>query len=83
MEKRAKVTSKGQVTIPLEIRSLLGVKNGGDVVFESTDAGVNLRVQRKVSPFEKYVGIERKGKGRSIVDIVRELREFRGHDDCN
>ena len=29
----AKVTSKGQVTIPIEIRKKLGIKNGDKVLF--------------------------------------------------
>jgi len=34
MEKRATVTSKGQVTIPAAIRKALGVKEGDQLVFE-------------------------------------------------
>ena len=34
----AKVTSKGQVTIPVEIRKKLGIKNGDKVLFKE-DAG--------------------------------------------
>ena len=34
----AKVTSKGQVTIPIEIRKKLGIKNGDKVLFIE-DAG--------------------------------------------
>lgn len=36
--KLAKVTSKGQVTIPVEIRKKLGIKNGDKVLFIE-DAG--------------------------------------------
>ena len=31
--KLAKVTSKGQVTIPIEIRKKLGIKNGDKILF--------------------------------------------------
>jgi AbrB family looped-hinge helix DNA binding protein len=34
MEKRATITSKGQVTIPVAIRKALGLKEGDNVVFE-------------------------------------------------
>jgi AbrB family looped-hinge helix DNA binding protein len=37
---KAKITSKGQITIPKEIRELLGVHPGDQVVFRSTDAGI-------------------------------------------
>ena len=49
----ARVTSKGQVTIPKEIRERLGVHPGEDVGFEERD---NLLVISKVvtkSPFDK------------------------------
>jgi len=38
-----KVTTKGQVTIPLEIRERLGIHPGSVVTFELTDGGVVLR----------------------------------------
>ena len=31
--KLAKVTSKGQITIPIEIRKKLGIKNGDKILF--------------------------------------------------
>ncbi|MGI8608975.1 MAG: AbrB/MazE/SpoVT family DNA-binding domain-containing protein [Candidatus Dormibacteria bacterium] len=34
MEKRATLTSKGQVTIPADVRKALGIKKGDQVVFE-------------------------------------------------
>lgn len=38
----AKVTSKGQVTIPLTIRGILRLKPGSTVMFKVTDKGVIL-----------------------------------------
>jgi AbrB family looped-hinge helix DNA binding protein len=38
----AKVTSKGQVTIPLTIREILKLKPGSTVMFKVTDKGVIL-----------------------------------------
>lgn len=37
-----RVTSKGQVTIPLEIRRQLGIEPGAEVEFIATDDGVRL-----------------------------------------
>jgi antitoxin PrlF len=74
----AKVTSKGQVTIPKEIREKLGVHPGEDVGFEEKD---NLLVISKVvtkSPFDKWVGRLKHLKGRRSDDLVREAR---GHDN--
>ena len=36
----AKVTSKGQVTIPVEIRKKLGIKNGDKVLFIEDDGRI-------------------------------------------
>ncbi|MBA4423530.1 MAG: AbrB/MazE/SpoVT family DNA-binding domain-containing protein [Thermodesulfobacteriota bacterium] len=74
----AKVTSKGQVTIPKEIREKLGVHPGEDVGFEERD---NLLVISKVvtkSPFDKWVGKLKHLEGQRSDDLVREAR---GHDN--
>ena len=44
------VTSKGQVTIPKEVRDSLGFKPGTQVVIEATGNGV--AILRKVRPVE-------------------------------
>lgn len=42
----ATVTSKGQVTIPAEVRSALGLRSGSRLMFVSTSPGVfEIRVQ--------------------------------------
>ena len=74
----AKVTSKGQVTIPKEIREKLGVHPGEDVGFEERD---NLLVISKVvtrSPFDKWVGKLKHLEGQRSDDLVKEAR---GHDN--
>ncbi len=39
-----RVTSKGQVTIPLEVREALGIRPGADVRFEMDGDGARLKV---------------------------------------
>jgi len=73
----AKVTSKGQVTIPKEVRERLGVHPGEDVGFEEKEG---LFVVSKVitkSPFDKWVGKLKHLEGHRSDDL---LREDRGHD---
>jgi|GEM_PF-381008 AbrB family looped-hinge helix DNA binding protein len=73
----ARVTSKGQVTIPKEVRQRLGVHVGEDIGFEEKEG---LFVVRKVvtkSPFDKWVGKLKHLKGRRSDDLVQEAR---GHD---
>jgi antitoxin PrlF len=46
---KARVSSKGQLTIPAEVRRVLGVTRGDNVVFESRPEGVLLRKAGKAS----------------------------------
>ena len=74
----AKVTSKGQITLPKKVRERLGVNPGDDVGFEEKD---NLLVISKVvtkSPFDKWVGALKHLRGQRSDDL---LRETRGHDN--
>jgi AbrB family looped-hinge helix DNA binding protein len=74
----ARVTSKGQVTIPKVVRERLGVHPGEDVGFEEKDG---LLVVSKVvtkSPFDKWVGRLKHLRGKRSDDLVKEAR---GHDN--
>jgi antitoxin PrlF len=74
----AKVTSKGQVTIPKEVRERLGVHPGEAVGFEEKEG---LQVICKVvtkSPFDKWVGKLKHLEGKRSDNIVKEAR---GHDN--
>ena len=56
-EKRDRVTSKGQMTLPRDIRRVLGVESGDSVVFQADKDGVRVRPVRAGSPFERHRGI--------------------------
>lgn len=81
MKKQAKVTSKGQITVPREIRRRLGVRAGDRVEFEEDADGVRVTAVRKESPFAKYMGIGNPGIGKGRKGIQRWLREMRGKLD--
>lgn len=54
----AKVTSKGQITLPLALRRELGIHAGDRFRFESNRAGAHPRVAHGGDdPFAKYAGI--------------------------
>lgn len=77
MQKRARITSKGQITVPRDIRRALGVRSGDSLLFESDRRGVRVRPLRVESRFGKYRGIGNPGipSGRKgIVGWVRDLR---------
>ncbi len=82
---RAKVTSKGQITVPVEIRRSLGVKPGDNIRFEQQEGGIRVVRDGDENPFEKWRGIGTgfpiEGKGREA--IVAYFREMRGHDDLD
>lgn len=77
MQKQARITSKGQITVPRDVRRTLGVGPGDRLVFETDSKGVRVRPMRARSPFAKYRGIGNPGmpSGRQAVrQWVRQLR---------
>ena len=77
MRKQARITSKGQVTVPHEIRRLLGVRKGDALVFESDRRGVRVRPARSRSPFAKFRGIGNPGVPSGRKGLGRWIRRLR------
>lgn len=77
MRRQAKVTSKGQVTVPQEIRKMLGIGAGDGLVFETGKSGVRVRPVRVRSRFAKYRGIGNPGMISGRRGIARWLRMAR------
>ena len=72
-----RVTTKGQVTIPHEIRDELGIEPGDEVTFERTPSGYRIRKEEPTTtdgrdPFEKYRGTA-EGED-TMPDRMRRLR---------
>ncbi len=78
MQKQATITSKGQITVPLEVRRILGVRAGDKLMFEDDETGVRVRPVRSQSSFAKYRGIGNPGIGSGRKNIARWLRGMRG-----
>jgi AbrB family looped-hinge helix DNA binding protein len=73
------ISSKGQVTVPLEIRRRLGLKEGDRVEFVVEGEHTIIRpAQPAGNPFEKYVGIL--PAFRSKREINAWINELRGRD---
>ncbi len=73
----AKITSKGQVTLPREIRERLGVQDGDRVRFEVENGAVVLYPQRDTPSFAGMVGLTELAADWSAVSAIDSLRH--GH----
>jgi antitoxin PrlF len=78
MAKTAKITSKGQITVPKEVRRALGVGAGDRLVFEERGGEMCVMSIRSESPFAHYRGIGNPEVGSGKKAIVKWLRELRG-----
>lgn len=79
----AKITSKGQITIPVSVRRKLGVKDGDKVLFLDEGQGVvmvNASVQALIEAQADFAGMaDRLGikTEQDVVDMVKEVRRER------
>lgn len=78
MQREVKITARGQVIVPRDIRHVLGVRPGDTLLFENDEAGVRVRPVRRASPFEKYRGIGNPGIPSGRKAVMRWLRDSRG-----
>ena len=72
----AKVSSKGQITIPKAVRDELGLEEGTTVRFEGNRSGMRIVSTRSRKSFKDFAGWGLPGipKGMNGVDWVRSLR---------
>ena len=67
-----RVTQKGQVTIPLEVRRALGIHPGSDVQFRIEEQGVWLVVDPERAA-EEIAGMRGAGSGELSTDEILAL----------
>ena len=81
----AKVTSKGQITIPVAIRRALGIKDGdkvmfiqqeGKVVMMNASLDAFLEAQQAFSGVAEETGLKDE---QDVVDMVKEIRAERSN----
>ena len=79
----AKVTSQGQITIPADIRKLLGIQPGGKVVFIQEGSRVLManatveafrQMHSAFAPEAERLGLKTE---QDVVDLVRQVRAQR------
>ncbi len=78
LKKKARITSKGQITVPREIRRALGVRPGDSLIFEQSGTEVRVLPARVSSALEKYQGIGNPGIPSGRKAIVQYVRRMRG-----
>jgi antitoxin PrlF len=73
-ERTSSVSPKGQVTIPAEIRQLLGVRPRDRVAFEVTDGQVLIRPARRSldSLYRSVPALERPVSDKEMTQLVQE-----------
>ena len=70
----ARVTSRGRITIPKQVRERLGLRPGDELAFTEDAGGWRIRREVGASPFERYRGYLRHLEGRDPDELVEELR---------
>ena len=77
----AKVTSKGQITIPIEIRKKLGIKNGDKILFGEEAGRIYMmnssmdalrEAQRAFAGEAERLGLKNDD---DVMEMIKELRE--------
>lgn len=63
----AKVTSKGQVTIPVRVRRALDLESGDDVVFELGHEGARLRKRTRLTDLYGALPATRPYPGKAAI----------------
>jgi antitoxin PrlF len=65
----AKITSKGQITLPKKVRDLLHLREGGVVIFEQEADKIVIKPAQSLLDYQGYL----KGRAKAAdVDTIRE-----------
>jgi AbrB family looped-hinge helix DNA binding protein len=70
----ARITSKGQVTIPRAVREAMGLRPGDEVEFVAVDGGYRIRKVLRASPFARYRGYLMRLAGQDPDRLIQDLR---------
>ncbi len=75
----AKITSKGQITLPVEMREKLALMTGDQVIFEQLDNG-DFVLRKKTRDIRELRGTLKSpaGKPVSLKDMDRDVGEYLG-----
>ncbi|HWO93548.1 MAG TPA: AbrB/MazE/SpoVT family DNA-binding domain-containing protein [Dehalococcoidia bacterium] len=71
---RAKITGKGQVTVPKDVRERMGLRPGDEIEFVEDAEGFRVQKHVLASPFTKYRGYLKELAGRDPDELVEQMR---------
>lgn len=79
MANRATLTSKGQITIPMDVRKRLGLRQGDQIEFDVSHGQTVIRpVRKEKNPFEKWRGAAKGAFPGGLKEINEWVRDMRG-----
>lgn len=77
----SKVSANGQVTIPIEIRRILGISEGdkilfsrnseGEIVVNNASASALSKVQRAMQGLDSKIGVKNEEDVQALIDEIR------------
>lgn len=70
----AKLTSKGQITIPKKVRDKMGISPGEALQFEEKDGVFYIRKALRKSPFDQWAGYLEKATKKESNEVIEEMR---------
>ena len=79
MREQAKLSSKGQITIPVNVRNALRVTTGDGLIFELDRGEIVMRSAGRKGAFKKYRGIGNEGVKSGRKAILDSIAVMRGH----
>lgn len=81
-QSQCKISSKGQVTVPIAVRKRLGVQAGDRIQFVSEKGRIVVKpVRSEENPFLRYVGVLSPNRSQPGGTAVAWTREMRDEDD--
>ena len=77
MEATARVSSKGQITIPRDVREALGIKRGDSVLFRVNGRSATIARNANLLELAGSVEVPAAKRGTAWDEILRETRRKR------